>query len=104
MIGMGALKEQLPRAGQGARTFGLGTGRSYLAVARFATTARAPPRCPEMARAGGWLHRPDSPTRKIATTSPEGSHVQLIHLITGPAGSETSASRRALTAREVPAP
>lgn len=46
MIGMGALTEQLPRAGQGARTFGLETGRSYLAVARFAT-ARGPPPCPK---------------------------------------------------------
>jgi hypothetical protein len=62
MIGMGALTEQLtpgqlPRAGQGARTFRLETGRGYLAVARFAT-ARAPPRC-QMARAGGWHHRLD---------------------------------------------
>jgi hypothetical protein len=58
MIGIGALTEQLPRAGQGARTFRLETGRGYLAVARFAT-ARAPPRCPGMARAGGWHHRLD---------------------------------------------
>ena len=61
MTKMGALTEQLPRAGQGARTFRLETGRSFLAGARFATAARGPPTAPEMVRADGWLHRLESP-------------------------------------------
>ena len=69
MIRMGALTEQLPRAGQGARTFRLETGRSYLAVARFATTARAPPGCP-----GNGSSRWVAPPARLAITQ-DRNHV-----------------------------
>lgn len=71
MTRMGELTGQVPSAGQGARTFRLETGRSFLAGARFATAARAPPDGPEMVRADGWLHRPESPNQ----TTQDRDHV-----------------------------